>query len=263
MPVTKKVRFEVFKRDSFKCQYCGRSAPEVILHADHILPASKGGTDDLLNLVSSCVDCNLGKSDRLLSDSAVIHKLKGQLDELQERREQLEMMIEWQRGLLSIEDDALETLADFWAAQVAPFHLMPQGRKNLRSWMRRFTIEELMTAMHTAAGNYLEYHGHEPTSASVERAWRYVPGICVTNQRVKDEPHLKTLYYARSILRKNVSYVNEHDVMPLMAEAIAEGVPESLLKHAARTASTYGGFRTHIEFLIKESRRQRGGGGNE
>lgn len=33
-----KVRFEVFKRDSFKCQYCGRSAPDVMLRADHIEP---------------------------------------------------------------------------------------------------------------------------------------------------------------------------------------------------------------------------------
>ena len=30
--LTKKVRFEVFKRDSFKCQYCGSSAPVGIVH---------------------------------------------------------------------------------------------------------------------------------------------------------------------------------------------------------------------------------------
>ncbi|MFX5785200.1 HNH endonuclease, partial [Acinetobacter baumannii] len=41
--ISTKTRFEVFKRDSFKCQYCGRCAPEVILHVDHIHPVSKGG----------------------------------------------------------------------------------------------------------------------------------------------------------------------------------------------------------------------------
>jgi len=29
--ISKKIRFEVFKRDSFTCQYCGKSAPEIIL----------------------------------------------------------------------------------------------------------------------------------------------------------------------------------------------------------------------------------------
>lgn len=59
--ISKKVRFEVFKRDGFKCQYCGRSAPDVILHVDHINPVSNGGNNDIMNLVTSCSECNLGK----------------------------------------------------------------------------------------------------------------------------------------------------------------------------------------------------------
>lgn len=39
--LSKKTRFEVFKRDSFTCQYCGRSAPEVVLQVDHIKPVAK------------------------------------------------------------------------------------------------------------------------------------------------------------------------------------------------------------------------------
>ena len=39
--ISKRVRFEVFKRDNFKCQYCGSEAPRVVLHVDHINPASK------------------------------------------------------------------------------------------------------------------------------------------------------------------------------------------------------------------------------
>ncbi len=58
-----KIRFQVFSRDKFTCQYCGRSAPNVILHADHIHPISKGGDNSLKNLITSCQDCNLGKSD--------------------------------------------------------------------------------------------------------------------------------------------------------------------------------------------------------
>jgi len=41
--IPKKTRFEVFKRDSFTCQHCGRKAPDVVLQVDHLKPVSKGG----------------------------------------------------------------------------------------------------------------------------------------------------------------------------------------------------------------------------
>ena len=63
-PLSKKTRFEVFKRDSFKCQYCGKSAPEVVLNVDHIVPVAADGKNDIMNLITSCFDCNSGKSDR-------------------------------------------------------------------------------------------------------------------------------------------------------------------------------------------------------
>jgi len=70
--ISKKVRFEVFKRDSFKCQYCGASAPDVILEVDHIQPVAKRGKNDIMNLLTACKDCNAGKSDRLLDDSTEV-----------------------------------------------------------------------------------------------------------------------------------------------------------------------------------------------
>lgn len=39
-------RFEVFKRDGFKCQYCGRNPPEAILQVDHIIAVANGGSSD-------------------------------------------------------------------------------------------------------------------------------------------------------------------------------------------------------------------------
>ncbi len=66
MSLSKRVRFEVFKRDRFTCQYCGAKAPDVPLHADHIEPRSAGGTDELDNLITACGPCNMGKAARPL-----------------------------------------------------------------------------------------------------------------------------------------------------------------------------------------------------
>lgn len=61
-----KVRLEVFERDNYQCQVCGATIGDgVKLHIDHIVPVSKGGTDDIDNLQVLCDKCNLSKSNRL------------------------------------------------------------------------------------------------------------------------------------------------------------------------------------------------------
>ena len=62
MAVSKRLRFEILRRDDFTCRYCGRKPPETELRIDHVLPKALGGTDDPGNLVSSCHDCNSGKT---------------------------------------------------------------------------------------------------------------------------------------------------------------------------------------------------------
>lgn len=57
------MRFEVFKRDNFECQYCGAKPPKVPLEIDHIIPVSKDGKTVIENLVTACFDCNRGKSN--------------------------------------------------------------------------------------------------------------------------------------------------------------------------------------------------------
>jgi len=65
-PIVKSLRHEVFKRDNYTCIECNRNKDKdgVILHCDHIIPVSQGGTDELSNLQTLCEECNLSKSNR-------------------------------------------------------------------------------------------------------------------------------------------------------------------------------------------------------
>ncbi len=74
--ITPSVRFIVLARDHFRCRYCGRAAPTVVLHVDHIHPHSKGGSGALGNLVTACQDCNLGKGATLLPVPATVRMPK-------------------------------------------------------------------------------------------------------------------------------------------------------------------------------------------
>ncbi len=78
----------IFKRDGYKCIYCGKSSIEdgVKLHLEHIYPISKGGREDLFNLATSCKRCNIKKGTSLLTEEIVLriwernHELNKQFD---------------------------------------------------------------------------------------------------------------------------------------------------------------------------------------
>ncbi len=75
MAVSKRVRFEVMRRDGHACRYCGAMAPEAKLHVDHVMPVALGGDDSPGNLVTACVDCNLGKTSTA-PDAVVVEDVR-------------------------------------------------------------------------------------------------------------------------------------------------------------------------------------------
>lgn len=62
---TKLSRRNVFERDQHKCQYCGEVFSESKLNLDHVIPRDRGGQTSWENLVTSCIDCNSRKANRL------------------------------------------------------------------------------------------------------------------------------------------------------------------------------------------------------
>ena len=59
----------LFARDRYRCQYCGRTQTELkpreSLTRDHLIPLSRGGTNDWTNVVTACSPCNTRKANRL------------------------------------------------------------------------------------------------------------------------------------------------------------------------------------------------------
>ena len=61
--VTARMRYEVLRRDGFRCRACGMAPAEdpVVLHVDHVVPVALGGSNSPSNLQTLCATCNFGK----------------------------------------------------------------------------------------------------------------------------------------------------------------------------------------------------------
>lgn len=62
----KRISKEVFDRDNYTCKYCGQVGG--LLEVDHIFPLSKGGTNEIDNLTTSCRRCNRQKKDKTVTE---------------------------------------------------------------------------------------------------------------------------------------------------------------------------------------------------
>lgn len=170
--IPNKVRFEVFKRDKFTCQYCGRKAPDVVLNIDHIKPVAKGGTNEIMNLVTSCFECNNGKRDKCLSDDSSISMQMEQLSLIEERAQQLEMLYEWKMGLIDSCDDAADKASGI-IFRLTGREVNEYGMSCLVKLARKFGCNTLLESVSDVFSQYAH---------NTERQWEYafskIGGTC-------------------------------------------------------------------------------------
>jgi 5-methylcytosine-specific restriction endonuclease McrA len=65
-------RKNVFLRDDYTCQYCGKRFEPRHLTCDHIVPKSRGGMAEWTNIVTSCAACNRRKGDKLPEEAGMV-----------------------------------------------------------------------------------------------------------------------------------------------------------------------------------------------
>ncbi len=184
-PLSKKTRFEVFKRDRFTCQYCGKMAPDVILEVDHIKPVAEGGTNKMINLITACRDCNRGKGKRKLSDDVEIKKQQKTLVDLADKREQMEMMLRWREELDVAREKQIAYLLKrigSWCEEET-YNPSTFERVELKKLLNQFSIAEIDEAIDIA---FPQYYGGPTDIGGWMAAVDSLGGIC-HNRRKRRE----------------------------------------------------------------------------
>lgn len=165
--LSKKIRFEIFKRDDFTCQYCGQTPPMAILEVDHIRPVSKNGNNDKNNLITSCFDCNRGKSNVLLTK--ITPTIKENLDKLNEKHDQL---IEYERLQKRIRTKQLkdcQKVSDLYSIKFTKYVLTDNFMGvSVKMFIEKIGLYEVMNSM-TITNSKI----NDP-----DKAIKYFCGIC-------------------------------------------------------------------------------------
>lgn len=177
MAITKKIRFEVFKRDGFACAYCGKNPPSVTLEIDHIHPKSRKGNDDINNLITACFDCNRGKKNILLDK--IPGKIQDNLDVLKEQEEQLKS---YRRFISKIERRIKRDINDIdniYISQYQKWSFSDSFRNiSLKYFLKKLPKHEVEEALHIAIARF-------PKDENT--VIKYFCGICW--RKIKEQDH--------------------------------------------------------------------------
>lgn len=165
-PLTKKLRFDVFKRDGFCCQYCGKTPPGVVLEIDHIHPVSEGGGNGIDNLITACFDCNRGKGAGLLGVAPLSIAEKAEM--LAEKAEQLKAYGRLLKAETRREDKEIDEVQSAFSSYFPKHSFTPAFRESVRRFIKDLHVSEVVHSMNSACMKIKD----------ADRCAKYFCGIC-------------------------------------------------------------------------------------
>ncbi len=258
-----KVRFEVFKRDSFKCQYCGAVAPDVLLEVDHIKPVVAGGNNKITNLITACKSCNIGKGATPLDDKAAISKQYKQMEELNERRLQLEMMVEWHEGLQSVKEASVDAVVRYFNKATGGYEATELGKKIIKKLLCTYDVAIILESIDTAVEWYATYDndGDTITRESVSKVFDKIKNVCSLKVQEAEKPYITDLMYIRGILKNRFGFPTTGpdgeveyiwSVVPFLENLYHRGIPVDVIKTAAIQANSYADFALDVCLFVPQ-----------
>lgn len=236
MAINNRLRWEILRRDGFRCAYCHREVPLTI---DHIKPKSLGGDDSPTNLVASCEDCNSGKTSTLPGgatiegpDEDVIRWLGAMKraaylafnNEVAKEAHRGNFKFEWDRWRFS-ENGSTVPLPEAWSRTVDEFYAA-----GLPDWAWNLIVTQSMAK--TVHGDRFQH--------ACRLAWQWVKelreGVRLSLSRAEEVVELAVGNWVTAYEYNSGRVADDGrraEVRDLAAKYLGDGVTPDLLLHAA------------------------------
>jgi hypothetical protein len=172
--LSKRIRFEVFKRDRFTCQYCGGRPPDVLLQVDHIVAVGQGGSNEPDNLATSCVACNAGKSDKGLGATLPVIDEMARLEAMQEMAERA-TLLKQEKTVAQVhrqaETEVVEAVQGWWEDIGGSAEMFESS--SVRRFIGQLSIEQIREAIDAVERKWARY-----PNGTQGHMWKYFCGAC-------------------------------------------------------------------------------------
>jgi hypothetical protein len=218
--ISEKVRFEVFKRDNFTCKYCGKtSGVNTILQVDHIIPVFEGGTNEIINLATSCFECNIGKGKRKLDvgqHPAILDEISIQKKKLSLKREQEKQLREYYKLLNKNDSNPIDSFLNSVLNEELNYTLTAIGMKSFHRIYDKLSLEDLRDAIQIILERNKVFN-------SVEDKHKYLCGILYNVHKERTDPNYQDeqtvrKYYLYHPQKRGTDYYVSWQINPLIHE---------------------------------------------
>lgn len=167
--LSKRLRYEILRRDAHTCRYCGASAPDVKLVIDHVVPVALGGTNDETNLVTACSNCNGGKGSSAPNER-IVSEVSGQA---LRAAQALEVVTRQRRAAITNQAGAIDEFDAAWRYWRCDGDKIVPRDEEWRSSIATFA-KNGMTGPELAAFVQIAMRA----KSSLDGKWRYFCGCC-------------------------------------------------------------------------------------
>lgn len=197
--ISKKLRFTVFERDNFTCQYCGKTPEkeDTVLQVDHVISVKNGGENDIQNLLTSCFECNIGKGARsTIKKGQPPKSIEEELKRTRERLGQVLAMNEMRKKIVRVKNKIRDEETS-WVKEALVGSYTDEIYKGVQKVVKthNFRLDIALDALEITESRH-NYSSFE----SVDSFISYFFGVCRNLSLTEEEREI--LYFWRAIFRE-------------------------------------------------------------
>jgi hypothetical protein len=252
-PEYKRIKYEIFEKDAFKCQFCGTGTPNVTLQLVRIQDAQQNDEWlDLAFLSTSCKICEKKKSG--VEEKSPNNYMS--IDELEERLQQLKMLINWRKGMLNIRKQQLANLISYWENKIPDFETNNDQKKYLAAYISKYSSDEIRSAMDMAVDKFIKFSDDGTLDKnSILTAFSKIPEICQTKTEIVNTHETDGLQRIHNQLEQGISgFFDSNRASQWLNYARSWEVPIDDLFKMATSVKSWTEFSLNIDKMVEKQK---------
>ncbi|MBN1406916.1 MAG: hypothetical protein JW956_03965 [Calditrichaceae bacterium] len=253
-PEYKRIKYEIFEKDSFKCQSCGMGAPVVTLQLIRIQDTLQNDKWlDTAFLSTSCKICEKKKSG---ADEKNMQNVFMSIDELEERLQQLKMLINWRKGMLNIRKQQLNKIIIYWEHKIAGFETSNAQKKYLAAYISKYSCDEIQSAMDMAIDKFIKYDDDgNLDQSSILTAFSKIPEICQTKTEIINAHESDGLQRIHNQLKQTINgFFDPNRASQWLNYARSWEVPIDDLFKMASSVKSWTEFSIQVDKMVEKQK---------